>query len=89
MVTIRKPKYQERQHLASLHVPAPLLFPGQLVRCTNANAREFTHEQVYRVVRTVTPPSGPVLAVVRNDNMEERVLTSLSWAHGHWVRHYV
>lgn len=67
------------------HNPAPLVFPGQVLRCTNANASEFSHMQRYRIERMYSGARGGVaLAAVRNDAGHLRVIPSTAWAFKHW-----
>lgn len=67
------------------HQPPPLVFPGQVLRCTNANASEFTYMQRYRIERMYSPAHGGVqLAGVRNNAGEMRVIPSTAWMLGHW-----
>lgn len=88
-VLIRKETPSAVELRARLKMPAPMLFPGEVVRCTNTNASEFTHCQCYRIERLAhNAQGGPALAVVRNDAGELRMLTSLSWAFKHWEVSY-
>lgn len=58
---------------------------GQSVTCTNRNTREFTYGVSYTIERVMGRCNGGgCLAMVRNDNQELRVLTSLAWSMGHW-----
>ena len=81
-----RPYTQNELALACKAVLAgPLLFPGQVIRCTNANASEFTHMQRYRIERMYSPArNGVQLAGVRNDAGEMRVIPSTAWMFGHW-----
>ncbi len=85
-VTTRPYVGAERDLVARLtSLPPPLVFAGQVVRCTNANAREFTHMQRYRIERLAHPARpGVALAVVRNDAGHERIIPSTAWLFGHW-----
>lgn len=67
------------------HSPAPLVFPGQVLRCTNANASEFSYNQRYRIERMYSGARGGVaLAAVRNNDGNLRVIPSTAWAFKHW-----
>lgn len=66
---------------------APAVMVGQQVTCTNRNTREFTHGLSYPIERVLGRcNNGGCLAMVRNDNHELRVLTSLAWSMGHWTK---
>lgn len=87
---VRAATESESAKMLKMTYPTPLLFAGCVIRCTNAHAREFTNNLTYRVERMVSPARpGPALAVVRNDNGEERVIPSLAWGLGHWSKHPV
>ena len=63
----------------------PMMFPGQVIRCTNANASEFTYMQHYRIERMYSPArAGVQLAAVRNDAGELRTIPSTAWNLGQW-----
>lgn len=84
-VVVRAYSKKEKAIADAVKMPCPLLFPGQVVRCTNANASDFSYMQRYRIERMVHPVRGGVaLAVVRDNNNVDRVITSISWGFGHW-----
>lgn len=84
-VVVRPYSKSEQAIADAVKMPCPLLFPGQVVRCTNANASDFSYMQRYRIERMAHPVrGGPALAVVRDNSGAERVLPSTSWGFGHW-----
>ena len=84
-VVVRPYSEKEQFIVDAVKMPCPLVFPGQVVRCTNANASDFSYMQRYRIERMVHPARGGVaLAVVRDNNNADRVITSISWGFGHW-----
>ena len=84
-VVVRPYTQNELAVAMAAQLPGPMVFPGQVVRCTNANASEFTHMQAYRIERVYSPARcGVQLAGVRNDAGEMRTITSLAWNLGQW-----
>lgn len=84
-VVVRPYTQNELAIAMAAQLPGPLVFPGQVIRCTNANASEFTHMQAYRIERVYSPARcGVQLAGVRNDAGEMRTIPSLAWNLGQW-----
>lgn len=84
-VVVRPYTQNELAVAMAAQLPGPLVFPGQVIRCTNANASEFTHMQAYRIERVYSPARcGVQLAGVRNDAGEMRTIPSLAWNLGQW-----
>ena len=84
-VVVRPYTQNELAVAMTAQLPGPLVFPGQVIRCTNANASEFTHMQAYRIERVYSPARcGVQLAGVRNDAGEMRTIPSLAWNLGQW-----
>lgn len=84
-VVVRPYTQNELAVVLAAQLPGPLVFPGQVIRCTNANASEFTHMQAYRIERVYSPARcGVQLAGVRNDAGEMRTIPSLAWNLGQW-----
>lgn len=84
-VVVRPYTQNELTVAMAAQLPGPLVFPGQVIRCTNANASEFTHMQAYRIERVYSPARcGVQLAGVRNDAGEMRTIPSLAWNLGQW-----
>ena len=84
-VVVRPYTQNEFAVAMAAQLPGPMVFPGQVVRCTNANASEFTHMQSYRIERLYSPArAGVQLAAVRNDAGELRTIPSTAWSLGQW-----
>lgn len=84
-VVVRAYSKKEKAIADAVKMPCPLVFPGQVLRCTNANASDFSYMQRYRIERMAHPVRGGVaLAVVRDNNGAERVIPSTAWGFGHW-----
>lgn len=84
-VVVRPYTQKELAVACAAQLPGPLLFPGQVIRCTNANASEFTYMQAYRIERLYSPArAGVQLAGVRNDAGEMRTIPSTAWNLGQW-----
>lgn len=84
-VVVRPYTQNELAVAMAAQLPGPMVFPGQVVRCTNANASEFTYMQAYRIERVYSPARcGVQLAGVRNDAGEMRTIPSVAWNLGQW-----
>lgn len=84
-VVVRPYTQKELDSACAAVLAGPLLFPGQVIRCTNANASEFTYMQAYRIERMYSPArAGVQLAGVRNDAGEMRTIPSLAWNLRQW-----
>lgn len=86
-VNVRPYTQEELQFATKAMSPAPLVYVGSLLRCTDANTSRFTHNSVYRVYRTAhNVKSGLQLPVIHDDSGRECVVTSLAFGLGHWVK---
>ena len=84
-VVVRPYTQKEFAVACAAQLPGPMVFPGQVVRCTNANASEFTYMQTYRIERLYSPaPAGVQVAGVRDDAGEMRTIPSTAWNLGQW-----